>query len=342
MSFYPLAREILFRLDAERAHELTLDWFERHPRLATFAFASAGVQDPVELMGLRFGNRVGLAAGLDKGARCIDALSRLGFGFIEVGTVTPRPQPGNPRPRLFRLPSQAALINRMGFNNAGVDALVARLRVAPRRCVLGVNIGKNADTPLDCALDDYRVCLEKVYPVADYVVVNISSPNTKDLRVLQEDERFVALLQPLCEARERLAQDHGQRRPLLVKVSPDMGAASLESLALRARELGVDGLIATNTTTDRVGLGSLAGAGEAGGLSGKPLQARAEAVLRRLRKRLGADYPLIGVGGIGGIGSALARRGAGADLLQIYTGFIYRGPALVQQCAWALAVAGRR
>ncbi len=336
MGLYDLARGALFRLDAERAHELTLDLFARHPRATTLPFAGTAVNDPVSLMGLRFRNRVGLAAGLDKDARCIEAFERLGFGFIEVGTVTPQPQPGNPRPRMFRLPGHGALINRMGFNNAGVDALVARVRATPRGCVLGINIGKNADTPLERALDDYLLCLHKVYPVADYITVNISSPNTKGLRELQGRDHFAALLAPLCEARQRLAQEHGRYRPLLVKIAPDMDEAGLTTLALTARELGVDGLIATNTTIARPGLRDEPLAAQSGGLSGAPLRPLAEAAVRHLRATLGADFPLIGVGGIDNAASASARRVAGADLIQIYTGFIYAGPALIRDCAQAL------
>lgn len=334
---YDLARGALFRLDAERAHELTLDLFSRFPRLTTAPFAGSVVEDPVELWGLRFRNRVGLAAGLDKDARCIEAFDRMGFGFIEVGTVTPRPQQGNPRPRLFRLSEYGALINRLGFNNDGVDALVERVRESRHRCVLGVNIGKNADTPLDRALDDYLSCLNKVYPVADYVTVNISSPNTRGLRDLQQGGQFAALLGPLCAQRDRLARTHGKRRPLLVKIAPDMSVAALEALALTARDLGVDGLIATNTTVDRPGLESVALAKQGGGLSGAPLRPMAESVLRRLRATVGDDFPLIGVGGIDSSAAARQRRKLGADLIQIYSGFIYCGPGLIGDCAKALA-----
>lgn len=337
MALYDLARGALFRLDAERAHGLTLNLFERFPRAATLPFGAATVNDPVTLLGLHFRNRVGLAAGLDKDARCIEAFDRLGFGFIEVGTVTPRPQPGNPRPRMFRLPAHGALINRMGFNNGGVDALVARVRATPRSCVLGINIGKNADTPLDRAVDDYLICLKKVYRVADYITVNISSPNTRGLRDLQQREQFAALLAPLCESRERLAQTYGAGKPLLVKIAPDMDATALESLASTARELGVDGLIATNTTIKRPGLDDTPLATEAGGLSGAPLRVSAQDVLHRLRTLLGDDYPLIGVGGISSAADAISRRRAGADLLQIYTGFIYNGPALIHDSARALS-----
>lgn len=341
MGLYDLARGALFRLDAERAHDLTLNLFARHPRATTLPFAGKAVSDPVSLLGLRFRNRVGLAAGLDKDARCIEAFERLGFGFIEVGTVTPRPQPGNARPRMFRLSGHGALINRMGFNSAGVDALVARVRDTPRSCVLGINIGKNANTPLERALDDYLACLHKVYPVADYITVNISSPNTRGLRELQQREQFTALLTPLCKAQRQLAQTSGLRRPLLVKIAPDMDDAALVMLALTARELGVDGLIATNTTTARPRLDAVPLAAEPGGLSGAPLRPLAESVLRRLRQSLGEEYPLIGVGGIDSAAVACARYEAGADLIQIYTGLIYVGPSLVRESARALATVAR-
>lgn len=342
MALYDVARGALFRLDAERAHDLTLALFERHPRAATLAFAAPPVVDPLHCMGLTFRNRVGLAAGLDKDGRCIEAFDRLGFGFVEIGTVTPRAQRGNPRPRMFRLPRQAALINRMGFNNGGVEALVARAACAPRRCVLGINIGKNADTPLERAVDDYLLGLDAVAPVADYITVNISSPNTRGLRDLQQRDAFASLLTPLCARRDVLAQTHGQRRPLLVKIAPDMTPEALTTLALTARELGVDGLIATNTTLSRAGLDGESLAAEAGGLSGRPLRSLAEAVLRQLRSALGADYPLIGVGGIDSAAAAVARVDAGADLVQLYTGFIYGGPPLVRRCAQALAAVNAR
>ncbi|MDB5986562.1 MAG: quinone-dependent dihydroorotate dehydrogenase [Nevskia sp.] len=338
MNLYPLARAALFRMDAERSHELTIAMLSRHPHSGGL-LAGRSVADPVRLMGLDFRNRIGLAAGLDKNGECIEAFDRMGFGFIEVGTVTPRPQAGNPRPRMFRLPAQQALINRLGFNNQGVDALVARAARARRHAVLGINIGKNADTPLELAEYDYLACLHKVYPVADYIVVNISSPNTVGLRQLQEADRFEQLLVKLGEARETLAQRHGKRRPLLVKIAPDMDDAQLLAIADAARRHGIDGLIATNTTVARPGLETQPMAAEQGGLSGAPLRARADAVLARLRSSVGADYPLIGVGGILSGADAEAKRKAGADLLQIYTGLIYRGPGLVAECARAVAVA---
>ncbi|TAM09012.1 MAG: quinone-dependent dihydroorotate dehydrogenase [Nevskiaceae bacterium] len=338
MTVYDLARAALFQLDAERSHDLTLALLARFPRLATAPFAPVVDGAPVELMGLRFRNRVGLAAGLDKDGRAILAFDRLGFGFIEVGTVTPRPQPGNPKPRMFRLVQDGALINRMGFNNGGVAALVSRVRATPHRCVLGINIGKNRDTPIERAADDYLLCLEQIHPVADYIVVNISSPNTKNLRTLQHGESLRALLDALRTARARLDDVHGRRPPLLVKFSPDLPLEELVAAALAAREAGCDGVIATNTTVARAGLKDAVLAAEVGGLSGRPLCARADDAVAALRNALGADFPLIGVGGIDSAAAARQRRAAGADLIQLYTGFIYRGPALVGECAQALRV----
>jgi len=330
---YDLARGALFALDPEYAHELTLGTFARFPRLATAPFAGSVPDDPAEVLGLKFRNRVGLAAGLDKNAECIEAWDRLGFGFVEVGTVTPRPQPGNPKPRMFRLPAQQALINRLGFNNRGVDYLVQRVRETRCRAVLGINIGKNADTPVDLAGDDYEVCLRKVHAAAGYVTVNISSPNTKNLRDLQDEERLRALLTRLRRVRGELAQKEGRRVPMLVKLAPDLEADALRRTGALAREFGADGLIATNTTIQRPGLGEARHAHEAGGLSGAPLKPLALAALRALRSELGPDYPLVGVGGIVSGADAAERRSAGADLLQVYTGFIYRGPALVAECS---------
>jgi len=332
---YSLARPLLFQMDAERTHEMTLRLLSRHPGIG--GFYDFGLRhDPVRLMGLEFRNRVGLAAGLDKNGECVEAFDRMGFGFIEVGTVTPRPQAGNPRPRLFRLPRQQALINRLGFNNHGIDALVARVRRTRRQAVLGVNIGKNADTPLEQADEDYLIGLRKAYPIADYIVINVSSPNTVGLRKLQEDGRFAALVASLHRERTLLGDRYGKRVPLLVKIAPDIGDDDLLSLARTAVDGGIDGLIATNTTTARPGLEGVPQAAEAGGLSGRPLRPLAEATLARLRRLVGADYPLIGVGGILSGADALARRETGADLVQVYTGLIYRGPGLVRECVNAL------
>ncbi len=333
---YRLARDLLFRLDAEHAHELTIAAFKRLPRLSTAPFAASAVDAPAELLGLRFRNRVGLAAGLDKNGECLRAWSQLGFGFVEIGTVTPRPQPGNPRPRMFRLPQQQALINRLGFNNKGVDHLLSEVAEAGFDGVLGINIGKNFDTPLEKAADDYLICLRKVYAAASYITVNISSPNTKNLRDLQDEAKLRSLLGLLREEGERLAQAQGARRPILVKIAPDVSDAQLDGIAIAARESGIDGLIATNTTITRPGLPTSGVAAETGGLSGAPLRPLAEDTLRRLRARVGTDFPLIGVGGIMSGADAMARRAAGADLVQVYSGFIYRGPALIAECARAL------
>jgi dihydroorotate dehydrogenase len=337
---YRLARGALFQLDAERAHELTLDSFRCFPRLATAPFAGRAVDDPVELLGLHFRNRVGLAAGLDKNGECLEAWSRLGFGFVEIGTVTPRPQPGNPRPRMFRVPEHRALINRLGFNNKGVDHLVQRVRESAYRGVLGINIGKNADTPIERAADDYVACLRKVHAHAGYVTVNISSPNTRNLRDLQDEARLEQLLGTLAQEREALAQREGRRAPMLVKIAPDIGEAQLDAIAAASRRHGVDGLIATNTTITRPGLEGHALAGQAGGLSGAPLRQLADATLSALRARVGDDFVLVGVGGIVDPAHAKAKREAGADLVQIYSGFIYEGPGLVRACARALAADG--
>jgi dihydroorotate dehydrogenase len=339
MPLYRLARSALFTLDAETAHELTLHSFSRFPKLATAPFAGRAVDDPVELLGLHFRNRVGLAAGLDKNGECLEAWARLGFGFVEIGTVTPRAQPGNPRPRMFRLPEHQALINRLGFNNKGVDYLVERVRASGYRGVLGINIGKNADTPIERAAEDYLLCLRKVHAHATYITVNISSPNTKNLRDLQDEQKLNALLAALAAEREILAQREGRRAPMLVKIAPDVGDVQIEAVATAARAHGIDGLIATNTTITRPGLESHPLAAQTGGLSGRPLRPLADATLNALRRRVGEDFVLVGVGGIVSAEDAQAKRRAGADLVQIYSGFIYEGPALIRRCAEALAAA---
>ena len=335
--WYRLARTALFELEAETAHELTLASFRKLPALATVLFRGQAVEDPVELLGLHFRNRVGLAAGLDKNGECLEAWSRLGFGFVEVGTVTPRPQPGNPGPRMFRLVKHKALINRLGFNNKGVDHLIERVRESAYRGVLGINIGKNADTPIERAADDYLTCLRKVHAHASYVTVNISSPNTKNLRDLQGEQMINELLAALAAEREVLAQQQGRRAPMLVKIAPDVSEEQLDALATAARTHGMDGLIATNTTISRPGLEKEPLSAETGGLSGQPLKTLADATLSSLRRRLGPGFVLIGVGGIGSGQDAAAKREAGADLVQIYTGFIYEGPSLIAHCARALA-----
>lgn len=336
---YSLARSALFQLEAERAHEVTLDMLAHFPNLAGVLMGQARVIAPATVMGLQFPNRVGLAAGLDKNGECLAAWERFGFGFVEVGTVTPRAQPGNARPRMFRLPEHQALINRLGFNNHGMEALAARLEKTRHQFtgVLGVNIGKNADTPIDRAAEDYVLCLGRLHRHADYITVNISSPNTKNLRDLQSDAALDALLAVIAAARETIAQAEGRRAPALVKIAPDLPDAALPGLVDLAQKHGMDGLIATNTTLAREAVSGHLHAQEAGGLSGRPVTARATAVLRQLRSAAGPAFPLIGVGGIGSAADALARNQAGADLVQVYTGFIYQGPALVTHCANALA-----
>jgi dihydroorotate dehydrogenase len=336
---YSLARPFLFGLDPETAHELTLGTLARVQGTPLgWAYCNGFVPDPIELAGLRFPNRIGLAAGLDKNARAIDALGGMGFGFVEVGTVTPRGQPGNPRPRMFRLPQANALINRLGFNNDGLDAFIAnvqRSRFRQQGRLLGLNIGKNAATPIEHATDDYLACLAGVYPHADYVTVNISSPNTKNLRALQSDDALDALLSAIAARRSELAGQHGRRVPIFVKIAPDLDAAQVEVIAATLRRHGMDGVIATNTTVARDKVQGLPHAEEAGGLSGGPLLEASNRVIAQLRTALGADYPIIGVGGVLSAKDALSKLQAGADVVQIYTGLIYRGPALVDEIARA-------
>ncbi|HZN85273.1 MAG TPA: quinone-dependent dihydroorotate dehydrogenase [Burkholderiales bacterium] len=328
---YALARPLLFALDAERAHELTLGLADAPLRFRLLRVPRAPGA-PVRVMGLDFPNAVGLAAGLDKNAEYVDALAQLGFGFLEVGTVTPRPQPGNPRPRLFRLPRAQALINRMGFNNVGLDAFLENLARASFRGVLGINIGKNADTPIERAADDYALCLERVYPRASYVTVNVSSPNTQNLRALQEDRALGALLSRLAALRDQLAERHGRRVPLALKVAPELEAAQLQGIADAVRRHRIDAVIATNTSLSREGVGSLPHAAEAGGLSGAPIRARATATLAALASALKGEAALIGVGGILRGSDAAEKLAAGASLVQLYTGLVYRGPVLVAEC----------
>jgi len=329
---YALARALLFTLDAERAHQLTLAGLRVGHGLGLLSLAAARQPaQPVELMGLTFANRIGLAAGFDKNASCVDAMGALGFGFVEVGTLTPKGQEGNPRPRVFRLPQAGAVINRMGFPNEGVEAAAQRLRRRRYSGVCGVNIGKNAATPLAQATSDYVAALQAVYEHADYVTLNISSPNTQGLRQLQECGQLRPLLQALLETREQLAQRVGWRVPLVVKLAPDLSAEDLAATAQVIRELALDGVIATNTTLDRTAVTGLPQAQRPGGLSGTPLRERAVGVVRQLRELLGPDLPLIGVGGISSAADAAAMFAAGADLIQVYTGLIYRGPALVRE-----------
>ncbi|HEV2701191.1 MAG TPA: quinone-dependent dihydroorotate dehydrogenase [Steroidobacteraceae bacterium] len=340
---YALARSLLFALDAEQAHQLTLATLRLSHRLGLLGLlAPAQSEEPVELMGLTFANRIGLAAGFDKNATCVDAMGALGFGFVEVGTLTPRGQPGNPRPRVFRLPQARAVINRMGFPNEGAPAATRHLRLRRYTGVCGVNIGKNAATPLEQATSDYVAALQTVYEFADYVTINISSPNTQGLRQLQEGEQLRPLLQALLQTREQLAERVGWRVPLVVKLSPDLSGDELAATAEVIRELQLDGVIATNTTLDRATVAGLRHADRPGGLSGAPLRERSAGVVRQLRAMLGPDLPLIGVGGVSDATDAAALFAAGADLVQVYTGLIYRGPALVRELVAADAAARRR
>ncbi len=334
---YAFARPLLFRLDAERAHGLAMTSLDAAYRAGLVPMlAKPPAPLPTEAFGLRFPNPVGLAAGLDKNGAHIDALFALGFGFVEVGTVTPRPQDGNPKPRMFRLPRHRALINRLGFNNQGVDVLVANVERAKRAGVLGINIGKNKDTPNENAADDYLFCLERVYPLADYVTVNISSPNTAGLRELQEEQALRQLIGTLREAQERLAAQHGRRVPVLVKVAPDLSDDDIEAAARVLSDLHVDGVIATNTTVSRINVQSDRRAGETGGLSGEPLMNKSTTVLRMLRTRLPDSIPLVGVGGILSGADAVKKFAAGASLVQVYSGLIYRGPELIGDCVEAI------
>jgi dihydroorotate dehydrogenase len=335
-TLYPFARHLLFALDPETAHDITFAGLDRAARLGIASAAAPRVpDDPVEVMGIAFRNRVGLAAGLDKDGAHIDGLATFGFGFIEVGTVTPRPQPGNPRPRMFRLPRRHALINRLGFNNEGVDALLRNVERARYRGVLGINIGKNFDTPNERADEDYVACLRAVYASAHYVAVNISSPNTRGLRDLQAEDALAALLKRLKSEQRALAQKHGRYVPLAIKIAPDLADEAVRGIARVLVAHGMDAVIATNTTLARDAVAGLPHAEETGGLSGAPLFARATEVVRVLADALDGAMPIIGVGGIDAGEHAAAKIEAGAALVQVYTGLIYRGPGLVAECAKA-------
>ena len=335
--FYPIARTALFALDPELAHNLALKSLRRLERLGLSGLLGCKVSAPREVMGLKFDNPVGLAAGLDKNGEYIDALAALGFGFIEVGTVTPRAQPGNPKPRMFRLTEHEALINRLGFNNGGLDAFVANVKQAKFRGVLGLNIGKNSDTPIEQAADDYLACLRGVYPFASYVTVNISSPNTKNLRDLQAGAQLDALLSALKGERRKLAKMHKKTVPLVLKIAPDLHGRELKDIAQLLRDHAMDGVIATNTTTMRQAIAGHPLAKEAGGLSGRPLFSPSTEIVRQLAKLLKGNIPIIGVGGILSGTDAKMKIQAGASLVQIYTGFIYRGPDLIGECVRALS-----
>jgi dihydroorotate dehydrogenase len=339
---YALARPFLFSLDPEAAHDITLRGLAAAQGTPLeLAYCSARVNDPITLAGIPFPNRVGLAAGLDKNARCIDGLAAMGFGFIEVGTVTPLAQPGNPRPRMFRLPHANALINRLGFNNDGLEAFVANVQRSSLRrqksdLVLGLNIGKNAATPIDRATDDYLAGLEGVYPHADYVTINISSPNTQNLRALQSDQALDGLLSALAARREILAARHAKRTPLFIKIAPDLDEAQIKLIAASLQSHGMDGVVATNTTLSREAVKGQAHADETGGLSGAPVRDMSNRVITQLRAELGKDFPIIGVGGILSGADAVSKIQAGADVVQIYTGLVYKGPELVRAAAMSI------
>ncbi|WP_346839876.1 quinone-dependent dihydroorotate dehydrogenase [Microbulbifer sp. SAOS-129_SWC] len=340
---YSYLRKALFALDPERAHHLTLDAIGAAERLGLASLLAKPVaDDPVELMGLTLPNPVGLAAGLDKNAQAFNGLGALGFGFVEVGTVTPRPQPGNPQPRLFRIPEAEAIVNRMGFNNEGVDYLVARVKRRRYSGVLGINVGKNFDTPVERAADDYCLCMEKVYPYADYITANVSSPNTKGLRDLQFGDSLNRLLEAIKEKQQKLAAASDRYVPLAVKIAPDMDAEAIAQIAEALVEFGIDGVIATNTTIDKSAVAGLPHGDEAGGLSGRPLANRSTEVIAQLAAQLKGRLPIIGVGGIFDGESAAEKIRAGATAVQIYTGFIYRGPEVIREAAEAIALERRR
>ena len=337
---YALARPMLFAMDAESAHNLTLPALRRAARLGLTGAIRKPAPDQRTVMGISFPNPVGLAAGLDKDGAYIDGLAALGFGSIEIGTVTPRAQPGNPKPRMFRIPAKNAIINRMGFNNGGVDAFVANVQASRfyqnKEGVLGLNIGKNADTPIERAADDYLICLEKVYQYASYVTVNISSPNTKNLRQLQDASELDTLLARLKQAQLRLADQHKKYVPLTLKIAPDIDADQITNIAAALLRHKIDGVIATNTTTSRRDVENERHHEEAGGLSGQPVFQQSTIIVRALKRELGDAIPIIGVGGIMRGADAKAKIEAGASLVQLYSGLIYAGPALVRDCANAL------
>lgn len=335
---YSILRNLLFRLDAEVSHEFSLDMLGAAERLKLLElFVTQPAYNPIEVMGLRFPNPVGLAAGLDKNGDYFNALGALGFGFVEIGTVTPRPQSGNPQPRLFRIPEREAIINRMGFNNKGVDHLVAQVRKRRYQGILGINIGKNATTPVENAADDYLIGMRKVYEHADYITVNVSSPNTPGLRDLQFGDSLNRLLETLKKEQLLLQEAHQRYVPVAVKIAPDMDDIAIAQVATALTEQGMDGVIATNTTIGREGVEGCPNGEEAGGLSGLPVRDKSTRVIAGLHSHLGGKLPIIGVGGIFDGPSAVEKLNAGASLVQIYSGFIYQGPAVVREVAEAIA-----
>jgi dihydroorotate dehydrogenase len=335
--FYEMARKVLFSVDPETAHELSMESLRLGHRLGATRILCRAHNQPVTCMGLEFPNPVGVAPGLDKNGDYFEALGGLGFGFVEIGTVTPRPQPGNPKPRVFRLTDAQAMINRLGFNNKGVDHLVRRVKNHQFKGILGINIGKNFDTPIENAADDYLHCLEKVYPYADYITVNISSPNTKNLRDLQGEDELDGLLASISDRRSELADEHGRCVPLAVKVAPDLEDDALKVIAEVVARHRMDAVIATNTTITRDGVKGLKNAKETGGLSGAPLKPKSDKVLAAFRALLPEEIALIGVGGITRGQDAVDKLDLGADLVQFYTGMVYRGPELVNECLQAIA-----
>jgi dihydroorotate dehydrogenase len=340
---YGLARPLLFMLDPETAHELTLPSVKLLQRLGFPGLPGKAIAgNRVKVMGLDFPNPLGLAAGLDKHGEFIDAVAAFGFGFLEIGGVTPLPQPGNPRPRVFRIPEREAIINRLGFNSVGVERFVDNVRRARYEGILGVNLGKNKDTPLERTADDYIACLEKVYPVATYATVNVSSPNTKSLRALQAADELGAILARVTKARDRLARRHRRRLPLAVKIAPDLDDEQIAGIAQALIEFGLDAVIATNTTISRAGVTGLAHGAESGGLSGAPLRSASTAVIRKLAAALNGSVPIIGSGGIMNVADAREKLDAGASLLQLYTGLVYRGPGLVREIVGGLAAPAAR
>lgn len=333
---YSLIRPFLFMLDGERSHHAGMNLACVARRLGMLRFYRYNSPTtPSKVFGLTFPNPVGLAAGFDKNANYLTTLGKMGFGYVEVGTVTPRPQIGNPKPRLFRIPQAQAIVNRMGFNNAGVDHLVRNVERAKYKGILGINIGKNADTPMEQAHEDYLTCMDKVYEHADYITINISSPNTANLRDLQHDEALYSLLSRLLERRETLIPRSGVRAPLIVKISPDLDQAGVETMARTLERCPIDGLIATNTTLSRDGVGQLPNGDQKGGLSGAPLREQSMWMLRLLRNHIPNGMPIVSAGGIMNGNDVLQRLAAGASLVQLYSGLIYRGPGLVGECVQA-------
>jgi dihydroorotate dehydrogenase len=334
---YSLLRPALFRLDPETAHHLTLNGLNTLNKLGLSSLVTPAIpEDARTVMGLTFRNPVGLAAGLDKNGDCIDGLAAIGFGAIEIGTITPLPQPGNPKPRLFRLPAAQGIINRMGFNNDGVDALIANVQRANYRGILGINIGKNAATPIEKAADDYLICLRKAYAHASYITVNISSPNTKNLRQLQDEAALNELLSLLKTEQQKLADLHGKYVPIALKIAPDMESEQITQISGLLMQHRIDGVIATNTTLSRAGVENLPHGDETGGLSGAPVRDKSTRVISQLAKDLQGALPIIGVGGILSGDDAAEKIKAGASLVQIYSGLIYKGPALISDCCRAI------